>query len=110
MDWKTFETRNGRYPSTPEIDGLPSGEGVFLACNSWYVDNLALQRRHGKARAHFERLVGLANDVDLLAEEYDPSAKRMTGGFPQAFSHVSLINSARNLSESAGPAEMRKHA
>ena len=78
-------------------DGLPPGEGAFLACSFWYVDVLTLQGRLDEARATFERLTGLCNDVGLLAEEYDPAAKRMLGNFPQAFSHVGLINAAYRL-------------
>ena len=78
-------------------DGLPPGEGAFLACSFWYVDVLVLQGRVEEARAMFERLVGLCNDVGLLAEEYDPAAARMLGNFPQAFSHVGLVNSAYGL-------------
>ena len=80
-------------------DGLPPGEGAFLACSFWLVDNYVQQGRVQEAKALFERLVGLANDVGLLAEEYDPVARRQVGNFPQAFSHVSLINSAINLSK-----------
>jgi GH15 family glucan-1,4-alpha-glucosidase len=96
-----------RYPSRPEIDGLPEGEGTFLLCSFWYVDNLALQGRGAEARCHFKKLLHLANDVGLYSEEYDCQAKRFVGNFPQAFSHVALINSAYNLS-GGGPAEMRK--
>jgi GH15 family glucan-1,4-alpha-glucosidase len=78
-------------------DGLPPGEGAFLACSFWYVDVLVMQGRVDEARTMFERLVGLCNDVGLLAEEYDPSARRMVGNFPQAFSHVALVNSAYTL-------------
>jgi GH15 family glucan-1,4-alpha-glucosidase len=78
-------------------DGLPPGEGAFLACTFWYVDVLVLQGRLDEARATFERLIGLCNDVGLLAEEYDPVAKRMLGNFPQAFSHVGLVNTAYRL-------------
>jgi GH15 family glucan-1,4-alpha-glucosidase len=99
-----------RYPSNSQTDGLPPGEGLFLACSFWYLDNLALQGRMDEARDRFEILLGMANDVGLLAEEYDPEAGRQVGNFPQAFSHVALVNSARNLSESGGPAEMRQHA
>ena len=76
------------------VDGLPPGEGAFLACSFWYVDVLVMQGRVKEARAMFERLIALANGVGLLAEEYDPHAKRMLGNFPQAFSHVALVNSA----------------
>ena len=90
-----------RYRTTDGVDGLPAGEGVFLACSFWLVDNLRLQGRDAEARALFERLLAIANDVGLLAEEYDPVAKRQLGNFPQAFSHVSLINSALGLSRAA---------
>ncbi len=96
-----------RYQSTPEVDGLPSGEGTFLACSFWYADNLALMGRYEEAREVFERLLSLRNDVGLLAEEYDTIGKRQLGNFPQAFSHVSLINTAHNLSLSKGPAKTR---
>jgi GH15 family glucan-1,4-alpha-glucosidase len=86
-----------RYSTVETADGLPPGEGVFLACSFWMVDNLRLQGRIDEATRLFERLVGIANDVGLLAEEYDPLAKRQLGNFPQAFSHVSLINSALGL-------------
>ena len=78
-------------------DGLAGGEGAFLACSFWLVDNLALAGRRDEATRLFERLVDLRNDVGLLAEEYDPSRKRLVGNFPQAFSHVGLVNSAFNL-------------
>lgn len=92
-----------RYTTETSVDGLPPGEGVFLPCTFWLVDNLALMGRADEARALFERLIGLANDVGLLAEEYDPAAKRQLGNFPQAFTHVSLVNSACNLSSVATP-------
>ncbi|MGH9040638.1 MAG: glycoside hydrolase family 15 protein, partial [Acidimicrobiia bacterium] len=90
------------------VDGLPPGEGAFLACSFWLADNLALQGRTAEARALFERLLDLRNDVGLLAEEYDPSARRLVGNFPQAFSHVGLVNTARNLSSQPGPARHRQ--
>ena len=96
-----------RYRTHESLDGLPPGEGVFLACSFWLVDNLRMQGRREEAQALFTRLVGLANDVGLLAEEYDPNARRHLGNFPQAFSHVALINSAMNLCENARPAEQR---
>jgi GH15 family glucan-1,4-alpha-glucosidase len=88
-----------RYSTAPDgrVDGLPPGEGAFLACSFWLVDNYLLQGRRTEGQALFERLCGLANDVGLLAEEYDPDARRMVGNFPQAFSHISLINTARML-------------
>ena len=96
-----------RYLTNEAVDGLPPGEGVFLACSFWLADNLCLQGRGAEARALFDRLTGLANDVGLLAEEYDPVARRFLGNFPQAFSHVALINTALNLTEKAKPAEQR---
>ncbi|HEX5000485.1 MAG TPA: glycoside hydrolase family 15 protein [Terriglobia bacterium] len=97
-----------RYATIPEIDGLPPGEGVFLLCTFWLADNLALQGRHSEAREIFERLLSLRNDVGLLAEEYDPASGRFLGNFPQAFSHVGLINTARNLTAGGGPAVHRQ--
>jgi GH15 family glucan-1,4-alpha-glucosidase len=96
-----------RYPTLPEVDGLPPGEGAFLVCTFWLADNLALQGRYREARNLFERLLGLCNDVGLLSEEYDSETGRLVGNFPQAFSHVGLINTARNLSRHGGPAEER---
>jgi GH15 family glucan-1,4-alpha-glucosidase len=86
-----------RYETTTGVDGLPPGEGAFLACSFWLVDNYALMGRHKDAVRMFNRLRRLANDVGLYAEEYDPDARRMLGNFPQAFSHVALINSAVGL-------------
>lgn len=100
-----------RYPATPEmsgIDGLPPGEGAFLACTFWLADNYALQGRHDDAHRIFERLLALRNDLGLLSEEYDPNRGRLVGNFPQAFSHVGLINTARNLARGEGPADHRK--
>ena len=96
-----------RYNTDPAIDGLPPGEGAFLACSFWLADNLALQDRHDEARALFRRLLDIRNDVGLLSEGYDPAAGRLVGNFPQAFSHVGLVNTARNLTRSGGPAEHR---
>jgi GH15 family glucan-1,4-alpha-glucosidase len=93
-----------RYDTSEGIDGLPAGEGAFLPCSFWLADALGMLGRKDEARALFERLLGCANDVGLLSEEYDPAAKRMLGNFPQAFTHVSLINTAGNLSSSARPA------
>jgi GH15 family glucan-1,4-alpha-glucosidase len=96
-----------RYHAAEQIDGLPPGEGAFLACSFWYVDNLCMQGRWDEAREMLDRLAGLANDVGLLAEEYDPVDKRFLGNFPQAFSHVALVNTAMNLGERMKPAEQR---
>ena len=96
-----------RYHTHQADDGLPPGEGVFLACSFWLADNLLLQGRREEARRLFERLLALRNDVGLLAEEYDPAARRFLGNFPQAFSHVALVNTAMNLGEAEKPAEQR---
>ena len=86
-----------RYDSGEADDGLPPGEGAFLPCSFWLADCLAMLGREEESRALFERLAGLANDVGLLAEEYDPRLGRMVGNFPQAFTHVGLVNTAMNL-------------
>jgi GH15 family glucan-1,4-alpha-glucosidase len=96
-----------RYRTHESRDGLPEGEGAFLACTFRLVDCLALQGRRDEARALFERLLSIDNDVGLLAEEYDPRARRQVGNFPQAFSHLGLVNSAANLSRARGPALRR---
>jgi GH15 family glucan-1,4-alpha-glucosidase len=99
-----------RYRTSRALDGLPPGEGVFLPCSFWLADNLCMAGRGAEARALFERLLALRNDVGLLAEEYDPAGRRQLGNFPQAFSHVGLINTAMTLSEHAKPAEERAAA
>lgn len=96
-----------RYDAREAADGLPPGEGAFLACSFWLADNLILQGRREEARALFERLLALRNDVGLLAEEYDPRARRQLGNFPQAFSHLALVDTAMNLREGGGPAGSR---
>lgn len=96
-----------RYQSDDQVDGLPAGEGAFLACSFWLVDNYVLQGRHAEARRIFERLLARCNDVGLLAEELDPVSGRMLGNFPQAYSHVGLINCALNLSREIGPVDHR---
>jgi len=87
-----------RYDSEKTDDGLPPGEGAFLACSFWLADNYVLLGRQDDARSMFERLLSLRNDVGLLAEEYDPALQRQAGNFPQAFSHIALIDTAFNLS------------
>ncbi|HZD37042.1 MAG TPA: glycoside hydrolase family 15 protein [Actinomycetes bacterium] len=89
------------------VDGLPPGEGAFLACTFWLADNLALLGRRDEAREIFERLLELRNDVGLLAEEYDPKTHRQLGNFPQAFSHVPLVNTASHLSATASTGRRR---
>ena len=98
-----------RYRTEESVDGLPGGEGTFLPCSFWLVDALALDDRHDEAAELFERLLGVRNDVGLLAEEYDPREKRLLGNFPQAFSHVALINSALTLARTAA-GQMRHEA
>ena len=88
-----------RYPSEPGADGLPPGEGTFLACSFWLANTLALIGRRDEAVELFERLLALRNDLGLLSEEYDPIAGRMLGNFPQAFSHTAIINTAAHLCE-----------
>ena len=96
-----------RYDTGKAVDGLPPGEGAFLACSFWLVDNYVLLGRYDEAGALFERLLALRNDVGLLAEEYDPHSRRQLGNFPQAFSHLALINAAHSLSTAAGAARLR---
>jgi GH15 family glucan-1,4-alpha-glucosidase len=93
--------------SLGEVDGLPGGEGAFLPCSFWLADNLVLQGREEEGRALYQRLTGLANDVGLLAEEYDVTAARLVGNFPQAFTHVALVNTAHNLGAGPSPAKER---
>jgi GH15 family glucan-1,4-alpha-glucosidase len=96
-----------RYRTERSVDGLVPGEGAFLACSFWLADNYVLLGRIEDARNLFAKLVGLCNDVGLLAEEYDPHAQRQVGNFPQAFSHIALINTAYNLARISGPAAKR---
>jgi GH15 family glucan-1,4-alpha-glucosidase len=97
-----------RYRTKQHIDGLPPGEAAFLACSFWLADNLVLMDRREDARRLFERLSSLCNDVGLLSEGYDPANKRMLGNFPQALSHLALVNTAYNLSPRVGPAADRR--
>jgi GH15 family glucan-1,4-alpha-glucosidase len=96
-----------RYDTAEVSDGLPAGEGAFLPCSFWLADAYVLTGRMAEARALFERLLGLRNDVGLLSEEYDVGARRLVGNFPQAFSHLALVNTAHNLSRFAKSAEQR---
>jgi GH15 family glucan-1,4-alpha-glucosidase len=96
-----------RYDTEESRDGLPPGEGAFLACSFWLVDAYVLQNRWADARRLFNRLLALCNDVGLLSEEYDPRAGRLVGNFPQAFTHVALVNSALNLAHGERPVEQR---
>jgi GH15 family glucan-1,4-alpha-glucosidase len=96
-----------RYETDNSGDGLPQGEGAFLACSFWLVDNYILQGRYADGRELFERLLARCNDVGLLAEEFDPVTGQMLGNFPQAYSHVGVINCALNLSRQTGPVDER---
>ncbi|MGF6229327.1 GH15 family glucan-1,4-alpha-glucosidase [Inquilinus ginsengisoli] len=98
-----------RYETESGVDGLAGEEGTFLVCSFWLADALAMIGAVDRATVLYERLLGLANDVGLLAEEYDPIARRQLGNFPQAFSHIGVINTALNLAEFRGPAEDRSH-
>jgi GH15 family glucan-1,4-alpha-glucosidase len=97
----------GRYDTKATNDGLPPGEGMFLACSFWLADAYQLMGREADAKALFERLLSLRNDVGLLSEEYDVSKRRLVGNFPQAFSHIALVNTAHNLTHRDKPSETR---
>jgi GH15 family glucan-1,4-alpha-glucosidase len=102
--------RNGfvlRYDTGAAGDGLPPGEGAFLACSFWLADAYVMLGRRDDARRVFERLISLRNDLGLLSEQYDPHAKRLVGNFPQAFSHISLVNTAHNITRAQKPCEQR---
>src|SRR5690606_16419167 len=96
-----------RYSTAEVDDGLEGPEGAFLACSFWLADAYAMQGRLDAATELFERLLGIRNDLGLLAEEYDPIARRLLGNFPQGFSHIGLINTAFNLVAAHGPAAQR---
>ena len=96
-----------RYDTSATEDGLPAGEGLFLACSFWLADAYQLIGRDADAKVLFERLLELRNDLGLLAEEYDPTRRRLVGNFPQAFSHIGLVNTAHNLTHADKPSERR---
>lgn len=96
-----------RYDTLASADGLPPGEGAFLACSFWLADAYVLMGRRSDAEALFDRLSGLCNDVGLLSEQYDPVGRLQLGNFPQAFSHIALLNTAFNLSGPDKPVEQR---
>jgi len=96
-----------RYDTAVSTDGLPGGEGAFLACSFWLADAYVLLGQRDDARKLFERLLSLRNDLGLLSEEYDPVAKRLLGNFPQAFSHIALVNTAHNIERPEKPCEQR---
>jgi GH15 family glucan-1,4-alpha-glucosidase len=99
-----------RYNTHSSDDGLPGGEGAFLACSFWLADAYVLMQRLDDAQRLFERLLTLRNDVGLLAEEYDTGARRLVGNFPQAFSHIALVNTAHNLARAEKPARQRSES
>ena len=96
-----------RYDTSATEDGLPASEGLFLACSFWLADAYQLIGRDADAKVLFERLLELRNDLGLLAEEYDPTRRRLVGNFPQAFSHIGLVNTAHNLTHVDRPSERR---
>ena len=96
-----------RYDTKSTNDGLPPGEGMFLACSFWLADAYHLIGRDADAKALFERLMSLCNDVGLLSEEYDVGSGRLVGNFPQAFPHIALVNTAHNLTRRDKPSEKR---
>ena len=96
-----------RYRVEETEDGLPGDEGMFLVCSFWLANAYIMIGRRDDAEALFERLLSLRNDLGLLAEEYHPTLRRQLGNFPQAFSHIGLINTAYNLRRASGPAHQR---
>jgi GH15 family glucan-1,4-alpha-glucosidase len=99
-----------RYDTHTTDDGVREGEGAFLACSFWLADAYVLLGRVNDARSLCERLLGLRNDVGLLAEEYDTQAGRLVGNFPQAFSHVAIVNTTHNILRATKPAQQRAEA
>jgi GH15 family glucan-1,4-alpha-glucosidase len=91
-----------RYDTSRTQDGLPPGEGVFLACSFWMVSSLKVVGREEEAVKLFEHLLSLTNDLGLLSEEYDPRGKRLVGNYPQSFSHIALVNAAYDLEDGVG--------
>ncbi|PJE95159.1 glucoamylase [Streptomyces carminius] len=105
-----FVQRYTMGPRTAAVDGLPTGEGAFLPCTFWLADNYILQGRRQEGRELFERLLAVRNDLGLLSEEYDTGHRRLIGNFPQALSHIPLVDTAQNLSSEQGPAQRRSGA
>jgi GH15 family glucan-1,4-alpha-glucosidase len=102
-----FVQRYTMNKRTERLDGLPPGKGAFLPCTFWLADAHLLAGRREQGRAVFERLLGLRNDLGLLSEEYDVDAGRLVGNFPQALSHLALVNTAFDLASDAGPSHRR---
>ena len=96
-----------RYRPEQTVDPYKQPEGTFLACSFWLADAYVMSKRRDKAEALFERLLSVRNDLGLLAEEYEPASGELLGNFPQAFSHVGLVNTAFNLVRAEGPARQR---
>jgi GH15 family glucan-1,4-alpha-glucosidase len=94
---------------TERLDGLPPGEGAFLPCTFWLADSYLLAGRVDEGREVFERLLGLRNDLGLLSEEYDVQTRRLIGNFPQALTHLALVNTALDLQSDQGPSHRRAH-
>ena len=92
-----------RYRPRVDVEGVAGGDGAFLPCSFWLADNYLMSGRRDEAIKLFERMLDARNDVGLISEEYDPKAQRMLGNFPQAFTHVSLINTAQNLINHSAP-------
>lgn len=107
LTWDGFVLRY--RPQDSGVDGLPGGEGVFLPCSFWLANCLHLTGRTDEARTLFERLLKLQNDLGLFSEEYDPRAERQLGNFPQAFTHVAMVNSAQTLSKHSEAPAHRKY-
>jgi GH15 family glucan-1,4-alpha-glucosidase len=105
-----FVYRYSHDEEVRSVDGLPPGEGAFLPCTFWLADNLALQGRLDEAEEIFQGLLDLRSDLGLLAEEWDPDARRQLGNFPQAFTHVALVNTAFNLDRQAAESPMTQRA
>jgi GH15 family glucan-1,4-alpha-glucosidase len=100
-----FVQRYSHDEDTASVDGLPPGEGAFFLCSFWFVDNLALLGELDEACEMFARLLSLRNDLGLLSEEYDPGLGRLVGNFPQAFSHIGLVNTAMMLERATASQE-----
>jgi GH15 family glucan-1,4-alpha-glucosidase len=94
-----FVLRYRHDEETTNVDGLPPGEGAFFLCTFWFIDNLVLLGELEEACEMFERLLALRNDLGLLSEEYDSKLERLVGNFPQAFSHIGLVNTALRLDQ-----------
>jgi GH15 family glucan-1,4-alpha-glucosidase len=102
--------RYAQHEGSRAIDGLPPGEGAFIACTCWLADVYVLLGRRDDAARLFDRVLKIRNDLGLLSEQYDPADRRLLGNFPQAFSHVAVVNTAHNLTRTRGPSRDRSEA